>query len=144
MAADARAQRTAYLLAIDYSKFVRKPTRVSASGAAFAMNRAGSGHVDLANRFSTAVGLGPPRMGINAAQALLNASTPYVYLTLTNDHQPLTEGGHDRTLIWERNKNSRDAAGIFIGPPGKNMLEGPRKAIFCELSEGLAKRTGDP
>ena len=37
----------------------------------------------------------------------------------------------------------RSAAGVFIGPPGKHVLEGPRKAIFCEMSEGLAKRTGD-
>ena len=131
----------------DYPGWVKTPGQVRESPAVFVMNpmKADHGHVKLAQNFTSVLGFKAiDPTGLQAARRLQESGTLFAYMTLTNDHQPVTESGHDRTLAWERSEASRSAAGVFIGPPGRNMLEGPRKAIFCELSEGLAKRMGDP
>jgi len=131
----------------NYERWVKTPERVMASPHAWVMNpmMLGHGHVRMARNFTSIVGVSNfETTGLAAAKKLQAAGTPFVYMTLTNDHQPVTETGHDRTLNWERSQNSRSANAVFIGPPGKHVLEGPRKAKFCDLSEGLAKLTGDP
>ena len=107
-----RTQRASRLGRIEYGRFLRAPATLDASHAAFAMNRAGPGHVDLATHFSTAVGLGPPRVGLSSAQQLLAAGTPFVYLTLTNDHQRPTEKAHDATLKWSRTLDGASGATV--------------------------------
>ena len=135
-----RTQRTSRLGRIEYGRFLRAPATLDASHAAFAMNRAGPGHVDLATQFSTAVGLGPPRVGLSSAQQLLAAGTPFVYLTLTNDHQRPTEKAHDATLKWSRTLDGASGATVrLIGPPGMFVVESYRKKMLCRMSEDLAK-----
>ena len=137
----------AELEAADYAGWVKTPAKVMASPHAWVMNpmTPGHGHVKMAQNFTSLIGVSNfQTTGLTAAKKLQAAGTPFIYMTLTNDHQPNTEYGHDRTLNWERSESSRTANGVFIGPPGKHVLEGPRKAIFCDLSEGLAKSTGDP
>ena len=135
-----RTQRTSRLGRIEYGRFLRAPATLDASHAAFAMNRAGPGHVDLATHFSTAVGLGPPRVGLSSAQQLLAAGTPFVYLTLTNDHQRPTEKAHDATLKWSRTLDGASGATVrLIGPPGMFVVESYRKKMLCRMSEDLAK-----
>ena len=126
---------------IDYGRFLRAPATLDASHGAFAMNRAGPGHVDLATHFSTAVGLGPPRVGLSSAQQLLAAGTPFVYLTLTNDHQRPTEKAHDATLKWSRTLDGVSAGATvrLIGPPGMFVVESYRKKMLCRMSEDLGK-----
>lgn len=135
------------LQSADYASWVKTPDRISKSRHAFVMNSMtpGHGHVALAKNFTAVIGISNMELtGLNAAKKLQASGTPFAYLTLTNDHQPLTEHGHDRTLLWERSAASRSANGVFIGPPGRHVLEGPRKGIFCDLSEELARRTNDP
>ena len=126
-----RTQRTSRLGRIEYGRFLRAPATLDASHAAFAMNRAGPGHVDLATHFSRAVGLGLPRVGLSSAQQLLAAGTPFVYLTLTNDHQRPTEKAHDATLKWSRTLDGASGATVrLIGPPA---------ALFNTPREGVAR-----
>ena len=141
MEKNVRSKRAARLGRIDYARFLRAPATLAASHAAFAMNRAGPGHVELATHFSTAVGLGPPRVGLSSAQQLLAAGTPFVYLTLTNDHQRPTEKAHDATLKWSRTLDGASAAATvrLIGPPGMFVVESYRKKMLCRMSEDLAK-----
>ena len=130
----------------DYASWTLTPEQVKASPAVFIMNPMSTnhGHVLMAQNLTNMLGFkGIDSSGLKAAQRLKASKTPFAYMTLTNDHQPLTEAGHDHTLAWERSEASRSAQGVFIGPPGRNVLEGPRKAIFCEMSEGLVKSTGD-
>ena len=135
-----RTQRASRLGRIEYGRFLRAPATLDASHAAFVMNRAGPGHVDLATHFSTAVGLGPPRVGLSSAQQLLAADTPFVYLTLTNDHQRPTEKAHDATLKWSRTLDGASGATVrLIGPPGMFVVESYRKKMLCRMSEDLAK-----
>ena len=116
------------------------------------MNRAGEGHMILARNFTRLLGFPEVHVGQHEATRLLKDGATLAYLTLTNDHQPRTEGAHDRTLEWERSSASRppavpEAAAArlrVLGPPGRNVAEGPRKEQFCRLSEGLARRTGEP
>ena len=110
------------------------------------MNHAGVGHVELATRFSSTLGLGAPRRRLDTARALLSAGTPFSYLTLTNDHQHQTEAEHDVTLRWDRSLAAETVPGVvrFIGPPGKYVDEMRRKKDFCRWSEqleGLFKQT---
>ena len=131
---------TSRLARINYTKYVRSPSALDASQVAFAMNRAGPGHVDLATKFAVAVGLGPPRIGLSTAQQLLAAGTPFVYMTLTNDHQRATEKAHDATLKWSRSLDSSSHATMrLIGPPGMFLVESYRKKAMCRMSEDLAK-----
>ena len=135
------------LEAADYLSWIKSPQQLRESGAAFVLNpmAANHGHVAMAKNFTQLLGFPEMQMsGLDAARKLQARSTPFVYLTLTNDHQRLTEKGHDQTLKWERSAESRSAAATFIGPSGKFVFEGPRKAIFCQMSEGLVNRTGDP
>ena len=48
---NAGSMRAAKLGRIDYNRFLRAPATLDASHGAFAMNRAGPGHVDLATHF---------------------------------------------------------------------------------------------
>ena len=135
------------LSAADYTSWIKTPEQVKASRHAFVMNAMtpGHGHVLMARNFTALLGLKNfETTGLNAVRKLQASGAPFAYMTLTNDHQPLTEHGHDRTLTWERSQASRSANGVFIGPPSKHILEGPRKAMFCDLSENLVRRTGDP
>ena len=130
-----------------YKSWVRSPEELRQSNARFVLNpmKADHGHVGMAMNFTALLGFQSILTeGVAAAKQLQQEKAPFVYLTLTNDHQHLTESGHDRTLKWERSEESQSAAGIFIGPPAAHVLEGPRKKIFCQLSEGLVRRTGDP
>ena len=126
---------------IDYASHVRLPAALAAAAnkGAFMMNYAGAGHVDLFKKFAAGLGIGdlqPP--GLQTAQSLHAAGTPFVYLTLTNDHQPKTHKAHDATLAWDR-QLPRTARVRFIGPPGRFVEEGVRKADFCRMSEHLAR-----
>ena len=141
-----KSWKSSWLKEADYPSWVKLPEKLADSPAAFVMNpmAPNHGHVKMATNFSKMLGFKSiDATGITAARKLQAAGAPFVYMTLTNDHQAQTEKGHDLTLAWERSEASRSAAGVFIGPPGKNILEGPRKAQFCEMSEDLAKRTGD-
>ena len=62
------------------------------------------GHVVLLHSLSTLVGLRGPDIdgGLAAASELCAKGTPFAYMTLTNDHLPDSEKGHDDTLAWER------------------------------------------
>ena len=133
--------------AADYFSWIKTPQQLAESKAEFVMNRMtkNHGHVTFAKNFTAMLGFPDlTKTGLAAAQRLQQAGQPFAYLTLTNDHQPLTENGHDSTLEWERGASSATADVVLIGPPGKHVLEGPRKAIFCQMSEGLANLTGDP
>ena len=70
-------------------------------------------------------------MGLASAQQLLAAGTPFVYLTLTNDHQRPTEKAHDATLKWSRTLDGASAATVrLIGPPGMFVVESYRKKML--------------
>ena len=120
--------------------WLRTPGDLAASGARVQMNRAGQGHVDLFAAFTR--GLGFEKLDFTSG-ASKDASTPFVHLTLINDHQPRTERAHDRTVRWERSLGP-DARGSFLGQPGRFIEDGVRKAQFCAWSEEGAKRTRDP
>jgi len=108
---------------------------------------ASHGHVVLLRQLTKLVGLHDPELmgGLDKARRLEAAGKPFVMMTLTNDHLPSSEKDHDRVLMWERaNCTGSTWNAIFIGPPGNNMLEGPRKSWFCEQSEILAWETGNP
>jgi len=136
----------------EYAAWIRTPESVNATEHALLLtptpNRKPThGHVVLLRSLSTLVGVRGPDIdgGLAAASELCAKGTPFAYMTLTNDHLPDSEKGHDDTLVWERtNCTSGGGAAVFIGPPGRSVMEGPAKARFCELSEGLARETGDP
>ena len=124
--------------AAHYARMVMSPQRVSSTRAAFVMNVAGHGHMELSERFSSAVGLRTPKRGLAAAKRLLADSVPFAYLTLTNDHLKATELGHDNTLRWERTIIEGQPGMVrFIGPPGFYTDEASRKKEFCRWSEEL-------
>ena len=136
---------------IEYAKLVKTPEQVEQSGVRFVLNAMNAqhngephGHVAMAMNFTSMLGFAELNQGgLEAARQLQRKGVPFAYMTLTNDHQVLTERGHDHTLAWERSVFSRSADAVFIGPPSKFIYEGPRKALFCQLSEGLVNRTGD-
>ena len=140
---NAGSMRAAKLGRIDYGRFLRAPATLDASHGAFAMNRAGPGHVDLATHFSKAVGLGPPRVGLSSAQQLLAAGTPFVYLTLTNDHQRPTEKAHDVTLKWSRTLDGASAALLSRRPvaPPPLLLHHPLLLTQLRLSRVRRRQT---
>ena len=129
----------------DYSSFVIAPQHITKTQAAFVMNVAGAGHMELARRFTAAVGI-EFLWGSRAAAArrLLAANRPFVYLTLTNDHLPTTERGHDATLRWERSAEAASGTNMrLIGPPGLYKDEASRKKAFCRWSEELSRSLHD-
>ena len=135
----------------DYAPWVLYPEQVRHAMAhtlVLAGERSAShGHVVLLRQLTKLVGLHDPQLvgGLDSVRRLEAAGKPFVMMTLTNDHLPSSEKDHDRVLQWERANCTGSAwNAIFIGPPGKNMLEGPRKAWFCQQSEMLAWETGNP
>ena len=136
---------------IDYARFVLAPPQLAASSSrpSFVMNKAGPGHMELGEIFSTALGLKAPLRGLDAARRLQSAGAPFTYMTLTNDHLPSTERAHDATLRWERSTQAPEhalgATGAMrlIGPPGFYTEEAIRKKNFCRWSEQLARTHGD-
>jgi hypothetical protein len=91
--------------AADYFSWIKTPQQLAESKAEFVMNRMtkNHGHVTFAKNFTALLGFSDlTKTGLAAAQRLQQAGQPFAYLTLTNDHQPLTENGHDSTLEWER------------------------------------------
>mmetsp|Transcript_40329 Transcript_40329/g.106853 ORF Transcript_40329/g.106853 Transcript_40329/m.106853 type:complete len:626 (+) Transcript_40329:35-1912(+) len=146
--ADRRCQAaecpSARLTAIDYRRLILPAHELS--HPSFVMNVAGQGHLELAERFTAALGLAKPVMGLAAARRLHSTGAPLVYMTLTNDHLPATERSHDATLAWERATqavSSLSTEARFIGPPGKYTDEATRKKDFCRWSEQLARASGD-
>ena len=139
--------RTEALLALRYAEHIRTPRQLAddPSRGVFIMNVAGPGHMELGQKFSTALGLQPPERGLAAARRLHASDTPISYMTLTNDHLPSTERAHDATLRWERATQGMPSRHHmrFIGPPGVYTDEATRKKDFCRWSEQLARAHGD-
>jgi hypothetical protein len=110
---------------IDYARFVLAPPQLAASSSrpSFVMNKAGPGHMELAEIFSTALGLKAPLRGLDAARRLQSAGAPFTYMTLTNDHLPSTERAHDATLRWERSTQAPEHALGATGAMRKKAVQ---------------------
>eukprot|EP00908_Phaeocystis_cordata_P002863 Transcript_13107.p1 GENE.Transcript_13107~~Transcript_13107.p1 ORF type:complete len:1268 (-),score=81.37 Transcript_13107:143-3946(-) len=132
-----RARRTESLSSINYSGLVLSPKEIDSRKNNWVMNFAGQGHIDLAAQLSTAIGLGPIKQGVEAAQALFASGQQFVYMTLTNDHRPRTHREHEITLKWERTLSWGANGARFIGPPGVYTPDSWNKKVFCNMSETM-------
>ena len=137
-------------ISLEYERFVVPPHKLSSSSGAFIMNPMhlgeAHGHVQLVKRLAAGLGIPSVRVsGIQAAEELRASGAPFVYITLTNDHQHRTHAAHNRTLRWERSLgDGADASTVrLIGPPGGYIDESRRKIDFCAMSEQLWRRHAD-
>lgn len=137
--------RQSSLAGIDYSRYFHPLSSRTPPADSFFMNFAGAGHIELAGKWSAAVGLGAPVRGTGLAQAAAAADKPFVYLTLTNDHLRPTEAQHDLTVAWDRARpaDGERRRGRIIGPAGLYKDEATRKKSFCYWSEELARAHSD-